>query len=90
MNNKENYHRMILRNKATGYAIYDCLLKVYRKHFDSMDTPGITARDIPLISKNLLVSERWIRHILCKYQLFFVIVDEYFPEEGWGETGMEI
>ncbi|WP_288208090.1 hypothetical protein [uncultured Parabacteroides sp.] len=90
MNNKENYHRMILRNKATGYAIYDCLLKVYRKHFDSMDTSGITARDITLISKKLLVSERWIRHILCKYQLFFVIVDEYFPEEGWGETGMEI
>ena len=55
-----------------------------------MDTSGITARDITLISKKLLVSERWIRHILCKYQLFFVIVDEYFPEEGWGETGMEI
>lgn len=87
MSYRENYQRMIHRNKATGYAIYDCLLKVYRKHFESMDTSGITARDISLISKQLLVSERWIRHILCKYHLFFVIVDEYFPEEGWGDEG---
>lgn len=85
MSCKENYRRMILRNKATGYAIYDCLLKAYRKHAESMDLSGITARDISLISQKLLVSERWIRHILCKYHLFFVIVDEYFPEEGDGE-----
>ena len=21
---------------------------------------------------------------LCKYHLFFVIIDQYFPKEGWG------
>ena len=37
MSYEENYQRMIRRNKATGYAIYDCLLKAYRKHAESMD-----------------------------------------------------
>ncbi|MEQ3162205.1 hypothetical protein AAA214_03525 [Parabacteroides goldsteinii] len=46
MSYKENYQRMIRRNKATGYAIYDCLLKAYRKHAESMDVSGITDRDI--------------------------------------------
>ena len=32
MSYEENYQHMIRRNKATGYAIYDCLLKAYRKH----------------------------------------------------------
>lgn len=82
----ENYQRMILRNKAAGYAIYDCLLKAYRKHFESRDLSGITSEDITRISKEIFVSERWIRHILNKYHLFFVIVDQYFPEEGWLEA----
>ena len=72
MSYEENYQHMIRRNKATGYAIYDCLLKAYRKHAESMDISGITDRDISRISKKLFVSERWIRHILCKYHLFFI------------------
>lgn len=83
MSHKENYRCMIRRNKATGYAIYDCLLKTYRKHAESMDVSGITDRDISRISEMLLVSERWIRHILCKYHLFFIIIDQYYPEEEW-------
>lgn len=90
MSRKENYQRMLLRNKATGYAIYDCLLKAYRKHFEKQDLSGITARDITRISETLFVSERWIRHILCKYDLFFVIIDQYFPEVGWGDEETEI
>lgn len=90
MSRKENYQRMLLRNKATGYAIYDCLQKAYRKHFEEQDLSGITARDITRISETLFVSERWIRHILCKYHLFFVIIDQYFPEEGWGDEETEI
>lgn len=39
---EDNYQRMILRNKATGYAIYH-----------------------------------------CKYHLFYLILDEYYPEAGW-------
>lgn len=27
---------------------------------------------------------------LCKYHLFFVIIDQYFPEEGWGDEETEI
>ena len=81
MSYRENYQRMIHHNKATGYAIYDCLLKAYRKHAESMYVSGITDRDISRISEMLLVSERWIRHILCKYHLFFVIIDQYYPEE---------
>lgn len=87
---KENYQCMLLRNKATGYAIYDCLLKAYRKHFEEQDLSGITARDITRISETLFVSERWIYHILCKYHLFFVIIDQYFPEAGWGDEETEI
>ena len=83
MSYKENYQRMICCNKATGYAIYDCLLKAYRKHAESMDVSGITDRDISRISEMLLVSERWILHILCKYHLFFIIIDQYYPEEEW-------
>ena len=90
MSYRENYQRMIHRNKATGYAIYDCLLKAYRKHAESMDVSGITDRDISRISKKLLVSERWIRHILCKYHLFFVIIDQYFPEEEWKDEETEV
>ena len=75
MSYEENYQRMIRRNKATGYAIYDCLLKAYRKHAES---------------KKLLVSERWIRHILCKYHLFFVIIDQYFPEEEWDDEETDV
>ena len=90
MSYKENYQRMIHRNKATGYAIYDCLLKAYRKHAESMDVSGITDRDISRISKTLLVSERWIRHILCKYHLFFIIIDQYYPEEEWKDEETEI
>lgn len=86
MSYQENYHRMILRNKAAGYAIYHCLLKAFRKHFESRDLSGITAEDITRISREILVSERWIRHILNKYHLFFVIVDQYFPEEEWEKT----
>ena len=82
MSYKENYQRMIRRNKATGYAIYDCLLKAYRKHAESMD--------ISRISKKLLVSERWIRHILCKYHLFFVIIDQYYPEEEWKDEETDV
>ena len=81
---------MIRRNKATGYAIYDCLLKAYRKHAESMDISGITDRDISRISKKLLVSKRWIRHILCKYHLFFVIIDQYFPEEEWEDEETDV
>lgn len=51
MSYKENYRRMIRRNKATGYAIYDYLLKAYRKHSESMDVSGITDRDISRISR---------------------------------------
>ena len=90
MSYKENYQRMIHRNKATGYAIYDCLLKAYRKHAESMDVSGITDRDISRISEMLLVSERWIRHILCKYHLFFVIMDQYFPEEEWEDEETDV
>lgn len=82
---KDNYRRMILRNKATGYAIYHCLLKTYRKHFEEQDFSGTTDRDITRISGELLVSERWGRYILCKYHLFYVILDEYFQEEGGRE-----
>ena len=87
MSYEENYQRMIHRNKATGYAIYDCLLKAYRKHAESMDVSGITDRDISRISKKLLVSERWI---LCKYHLFFVIIDQYYPEEEWKDEETEV
>ena len=90
MSYRENYQRMIHRNKATGYAIYDCLLKAYRKHAESMDVSGITDRDISRISEMLLVSERWIRHILCKYHLFFVIIDQYYPEEEWKDEETEV
>ncbi|MBB4624023.1 hypothetical protein GGQ57_003947 [Parabacteroides faecis] len=51
MSYKENYRRMIRCNKATGYAIYDCLLEAYRKHAESMDVSGITDRDISRISR---------------------------------------
>lgn len=27
---------------------------------------------------------------LCKYHLFFVIIDQYFPKEGWGDEETEI
>ena len=90
MSYEENYQHMIRRNKATGYAIYDCLLKAYRKHAESMDVSGITDRDISRISEMLLVSERWIRHILCKYHLFFVIIDQYYPEEDWKDEETEV
>lgn len=85
MSYTENYQRMILRNKTAGYAIYDCLLKTYRQHCEKFDLSGITDRDITRISERLLVSERWIRHILRKYHLFYLILDEYFPEPGWEE-----
>ena len=57
MSYKENYQRMIRCNRATGYAIYDCLLKAYRKHTESMDVSGITDRNISRISKKA-ISER--------------------------------
>lgn len=85
MSYKENYQCMLRDNKATGYAIYDCLMKAYRKHFESMDLSGITQTDIAQISQKLSVSERWIWRVLCKYRLFFIIIDQYFPEEGWGD-----
>lgn len=53
MSYKENYQRMLRDNKATGYAIYDCLMKAYRKHFESMDLSGITQTDIAQISQKL-------------------------------------
>ena len=90
MSYRENYQRMIHCNKATGYAIYDCLLKAYRKHAESMDVSGITDRDISRISEKLLVSESRIRHILCKYHLFFVIIDQYFPEGDWEDEETEV
>ena len=90
MSYEENYQRMIHCNNATGYAIYDCLPKVYRKHAESMDVSGITDRDISRISEMLLVSERWIRHILCKYHLFFIIIDQYYPEEEWKDEETEV
>ena len=90
MSYREYAPRMIHRTKATGYAIYDCLLKAYRKHAESMDVSGITDRDISRISEMLLVSERWIRHILCKYHLFFVIIDQYYPEEEWKDEETEV
>ena len=90
MSYEENYQRMIRRNKATGYAIYDCLLKAYRKHAECMEVSGITDRDISRISEMLLVSERWIRHILCKYHLFFIIIDLYFPEEEWEDEETDV
>ena len=55
-----------------------------------VDVSGITDRDISRISKKLLVSERWIRHILCKYHLFFVIIDQYYPEEEWKDEETEV
>jgi len=54
MSYKENYQRMIRCNRATGYAIYDCLLKAYRKHTESMDVSGITDRNISRISKKAI------------------------------------
>lgn len=90
MSHKENYQRMICCNKATGYAIYHCLLLAYRKHTEEFDSSGITDQDISRISEKLLVSERWIRHILCKYHLFFVIIDQYYPEEEQEYTETEI
>ena len=69
----ENYQHMIRRNKATGYAIYDCLLKAYRKHAESMDVSGITDRDISRISKKLLVSERITIRLYRKFPLCWMI-----------------
>lgn len=89
MTYKENYHRMLQRNKATGYAIYHCLLKVYRQHSNARDLSGITSDDITRISQKLSVSERWIRHVLNKYHLFFTILDQYFPEKEWEDEGMD-
>lgn len=89
MSYKENYQRMLLRNKAAGYAIYHCLLDAYRKHSQRRDLSGITNHDITQISKKLLVSERWVRHILCEYHLFYVIIDQYFPEGEWEDEGMD-
>ncbi|MBB4621116.1 hypothetical protein GGQ57_001010 [Parabacteroides faecis] len=28
----DNYYQMIRRNKATGFAIYHCLLQAYQKY----------------------------------------------------------
>ena len=88
MSRIENYQRMICCNKATGYAIYHCLLQAYDRHCREMDISGITDHDITAISEKLLVSEWWIRHVLRKYHLFYLLLDEYFPEPGWEE--MEI
>ena len=85
MSYKENYQRMICCNKATGYAIYHCLLLAYDRHCRETALSGITGRDITAISEILLVSERWIRHVIRKYHLFYLILDEYFPEPGWEE-----
>ena len=90
MSYKENYQRMICCNKATGYAIYHCLLKAYDQHCREMDISGITERDITAISEKLLVSERWIRHVICRYHLFYIILDQYYPEPGWDDTENEI
>ena len=76
---------MICCNNATGYAIYHCLLLAYDRHCRETDLSGITERDITAISEILLVSERWIRHVIRKYHLFYLILDEYFPEPGWEE-----
>ena len=76
---------MICCNKATGYAIYHCLLLAYDRHCRETALSGITDRDITAISEILLVSERWIRHVIRKYHLFYLILDEYFPEPGWEE-----
>lgn len=81
----DNYYQMIRRNKATGFAIYHCLLQAYNLHYRKMDLSGITDRDITAISEKLLVSERWIRHVICKYHLFYIILDQYYPEPGWEE-----
>ena len=67
----DNYCLMIRRNKATGFAIYHCLLQVYNQHYRKMDLLGITDRDITAISEKLLVSERWIRHVICNINLRF-------------------
>ena len=83
MSYKENYQRMICCNKATGYAIYHCLLLAYDRHCRETALSGITDRDITAISEILLVSERWIRHVIRKYHLFYLILEEYFPEPGW-------
>lgn len=86
----DNYHRMIRRNRATGYAIYHCLLQAYRMHSAKFDLSGITDRDITQISEKLLVSERWVRHVLGKYQLFYVVLDAYYPKEGWEDAETDI
>lgn len=79
----DNYRRMIRRNRATGFAIYHCLLQVFREHTEDLLFSGITDLDITRISEQLLVSERWIRHVLCKYHLFYSVLGEYYPEPGW-------
>ena len=62
-----------------------CLLLAYDRHCRETALSGITDRDITAISEILLVSERWIRHVIRKYHLFYLILDEYFPEPGWEE-----
>ncbi|MBB4621117.1 hypothetical protein GGQ57_001011 [Parabacteroides faecis] len=29
----------------------------------------------------ILVSEDWVLHILCKYHLFYVMIEGYYPKE---------
>ncbi|MCS2892485.1 hypothetical protein NXY11_11880 [Parabacteroides faecis] len=50
-----------------------------------MDLSGIIDHDITAISEKLLVNERWIHHVICKYHLFYIILDQYYPEKVWEE-----
>lgn len=86
---QDNYDRMIRRNRATGFAIYHCLIVAFLEHKRTMFS-GITDQDITRISERLLVSERWVRHILCKYRLFWVMLGKYYPEPGWQEKLLDI
>lgn len=79
---QDNYPRMLRRNRATGFAICHCLLRAFT-HRQYTCRCGITEEDISLISHTLLVSERWIKHVLLKYGLFHQDAAGYFPVEGW-------
>lgn len=81
---QDNYPRMQRRNRATGFAICHCLLKAF-SHRQYTGDCGITGIDISVISNTLLVSERWVKHVLNKYGLFYETIDGYYPEEGWEE-----
>lgn len=79
----ENYPRMLRRNRATGFAICHLLLKAFRRH--RRRRYGIDALDVTQISIALMVSERWVYHVLKKYRLFCLTTKGYYPTEGWEE-----